>query len=135
VGVASLRALLGLHEIDTTSAPTTVRLRTSLEFRRRGRQLKVVMEAKGHRTTDVDPTLVTVVARAFDWFERLATARAASIAELAEADGFDAAYVSHVLPLAFLSPERVGAILVGQQPPEMTADRLIWKESIPALWV
>ena len=83
----------------------------------------------------IDTTLVTVVARAFDWFERLSTGAAKSVNDIAEADGFDAGYISHVLPLAFMSPIEIEAILAGKQPADLTADRLIWRTEIPLVWL
>ena len=56
---------------------------------------------------------------------------AKSIAEPATLEGFDAAYVSHVLPLAFMAPDRVQEILAGRQPAELTGDRLLWHMDLP----
>jgi len=111
------------------------RIDVPLTFRRRGRQMKITMGGRSASpATTVDSTLVTVVARAFDWFERLSTGAAKSVNDIAEADGFDAGYVSHVLPLAFMPPTEIEAILVGKQPADLTADRLIWREEIAVQW-
>lgn len=82
----------------------------------------------------VDPTLATAIARAFDWFERLSQGRARSIDEVAATDGFDPAYVSHVMNLAFHSPKETTRILEGKQRPELTGRQLIWSETVPLLW-
>ena len=126
-----LRPMIGLTELDPTVGH--LRIDVPLSFRRRGRQIKITMGGATVAAT-VDSTLVTVVARAFDWFERLSTGQARSINELAVADGFDAGYVSHLLPLAFLAPKEIETILTGNQPVELTADRLIWREEIPVRW-
>jgi site-specific DNA recombinase len=43
-------------------------------------------------------------------------------------------YVSSLLPLAFLAPDIVDAIAAGQQPPELTAHRLIRTVHLPIAW-
>ena len=133
LNTAGLRQALG---VPAASPPIDdTRIDVPLTFRRRGRQMKITMGGQSASpATTVDSTLETVVARAFDWFERLSTGAAKSVNDIAEADGFDAGYVSHVLPLAFMPPTEVEAILAGKQPAELTADRLIWREEIPVLW-
>jgi hypothetical protein len=97
--------------------------------------MKITMGGKSVGTAaTIDSTLVTVVARAFDWFERLTTGAAKSVTDIAEADGFDAGYVSHVLPLAFMAPTEIEDILAGKQPADLTADRLIWRQEISIHW-
>ena len=131
---AGLRQALGVPAANPPIDDT--RIDVPLTFRRRGRQMKITMGGKsaGPATT-VDSTLVTVVARAFDWFERLSTGAAKSVNDIAEADGFDAGYVSHVLPLAFMPPTEIEDILAGKQPADLTADRLIWRTEIPLVWL
>jgi len=135
VDAPELRHLLGVTcPNETDPAIPEIVVDAAMSFRKRGRQLKLAMGGAQSAATNVDPTLVTVVARAHDWFDRLARGSAKSIAELAAADGFDAGYVSHVLPLAFLAPDRAEEILAGKQPVELTADRLIWHTEIPTRW-
>ncbi|RYE08098.1 MAG: hypothetical protein EOP22_14940 [Hyphomicrobiales bacterium] len=77
---------------------------------------------------------MTAIARAFDWFERLSTGRASSIDAIAAEDGFDAGYVSHILPLAFHSPKMVMGIFTGNQPADLTGRRLIWTTEVALRW-
>ena len=133
LNTSGLRQTLGLPATDLPVTDSLVD--APLTFRRRGRQMKITMGGKtASSASTVDSTLVTVVARAFDWFERLSTGAAKSVTDIAEADGFDAGYVSHVLPLAFMAPAEIEDILAGRQPADLTADRLIWREEIPMLW-
>ncbi len=133
LNTARLRELLGLPAATPTINDS--RIDVPLTFRRRGRQMKITMGGKtASSASTVDSTLVIVVARAFDWFERLSTGAAKSVNAIAEADGFDAGYVSHVLPLAFMAPTEIEDILADKQPADLTADRLIWREQIPISW-
>ena len=43
-------------------------------------------------------------------------------------------YISHLIPLAFLSPEIVGSILAGAQPTDLTAETLTKRIEIPLAW-
>jgi hypothetical protein len=131
-----LRSTLGLPSAEDGSTERLVRhVNVPLMFRKRGSQLKLAMNATGGDVAQqVDKTLVTAVARAFDWFDRLASGRARSIDDIAAADGFDAAFVSHIIPLAHIAPARVEGILTGTQPPELTADLLIRHADIPSRW-
>jgi site-specific DNA recombinase len=58
----------------------------------------------------------------------------ASIAELAEREGVDDRYVSCVLPLAFLSPEIVEAVVKGTQPADLTATKLVRRIDLALDW-
>ena len=133
LNTAGLRQALG---VPASNPPIDdPRIEVPLTFRRRGRQMKITMGGRsaGPAST-VDSTLVTVVARAFDWFERLSTGAAKSVNDIAESDGFDAGYVSHVLPLAFMAPTEIENILAGRQRADLTADGLIWREDISLRW-
>ncbi|MEO6014734.1 MAG: recombinase family protein [Devosia sp.] len=122
-------------EGESSSPTQATRVDIPLTFRRRGRQLKLSVDAVGGGAVrSVDATLVTAVARAFDWFDRLASGQARSIDEIAASDGFDAAYVSHLLSLAFIAPTSVASILVGSQRLDLTADRLVRTDGVPNLW-
>ncbi|MEQ1899537.1 MAG: recombinase family protein [Devosia sp.] len=110
-------------------------LTVPVTFRRRGKQLKLSINGSEVGVKpNVDKTLLTAAARAFDWFDRLATEEAASSAELAAEDGFDAAYVGQVLKLAFLSPIEMQQIVEGRHPIGVTADELTWSHEVPLQW-
>jgi len=132
----TLRRVLGLEptERNEQGNPGTT-IHVPLTYRRRGRQVALAIGSKAtNAETRIDTTLVTAVARAFDWFERLSTGEARSIGELAQSDGFDAAYVSHVLRLAFLAPEVVQQIVAGKHGAGLTADQVIWHSDISPIW-
>jgi hypothetical protein len=107
-----------------------------IRLRRRGVETKLVLAGgeRPARTARVDPALAKAILRAHDWFERLATGRARSFAEIAHDEDVTGRYVAHVLPLAFLAPEVVSSILAGKQPVDLTANRLIKQIDLPPGW-
>jgi len=58
----------------------------------------------------------------------------ASGRKLARRDGIDPGDVSRILPLAFLAPDIVEAILGGRQPIDLTATRLKRIPNLPLEW-
>jgi hypothetical protein len=63
-----------------------------------------------------DETLIRALARAHRWKRMLENGRCRSIAEIAEAEKIDRAYVSRLLDLTLLAPDIQEAILKGRQP-------------------
>jgi site-specific DNA recombinase len=104
-----------------------------LIYRRRGVQMKLMIPGS-QRSTPPDQPLITAIVRAHDWADRLMTGECQTMAEIAQQDGLSFQYVSQVMPLAFLAPGIVERILVGDHPPGLTADGLIWREELALDW-
>ena len=68
---------------------------------------------------------MALLARATDWFERLTSGQANSVAQIAQAEDVTTAYVTRVTHLALLAPDIVQSIVRGDHPPALTAERLI----------
>jgi hypothetical protein len=60
--------------------------------------------------------------------------RACDTLEIAKPEGLPDSYVRRLIPLAFLAPSLVEAICAGRQPPELTAERLTRRTSLPIDW-
>lgn len=58
-----------------------------------------------------DSTLIKALARAFRWKQMLESGEFSTVAELAEHEGIVSSYMTRLLRLTLLSPERVEAIL------------------------
>jgi site-specific DNA recombinase len=54
------------------------------------------------------------------------------MSEIAKGEGVHRSYVGQVLPLAFLAPDIVEAIICGQQPTELKVEQLL--TSLPLDW-
>jgi site-specific DNA recombinase len=78
--------------------------------------------------------LVETIAQAFNWVARLTSGKGITTAELARQDGIDDGEISRVLPLAFLAPDIVEAIVQGRQPITLTATYLKRLKPLPTSW-
>lgn len=106
-------------------------VRAPLNIRRRGQQMKLTVSGTESKQ-EVNGSITSVIARACDWADRVT--QGSSPIEIAEQDRVTAAYVSHVLHLAYLAPSVVETILAGRQAVELTADELIWRTKLPLRW-
>ena len=103
-------------------------------IRHRGVEMRLVLEGASTETAKPDPALIKAVARAHRWFDDLLSGRAESLGDIARAAGVSDRYVSHLMPLAFLAPEIVEAILAGNQPVDFTAETLTKRTDLPLDW-
>jgi hypothetical protein len=77
---------------------------------------------------------VKAIVRGRQWFEDLASGRAGSVAEIAEAEAVGDRYVGRLIPLAFLAPDIVARILSGTQPVDLTTENLTKRINLPLAW-
>ncbi len=96
-----------------------------MTVKRRGVEMRLVIDGHGPASPKADPILLKAIARARGWFDDLVTGRALSLAAIAAREGITDRYVSHLLPLAFLAPDIVEAISVGRQPVGLTVEALV----------
>lgn len=136
LGPGSLRLILSLCSLIHASligeACVLVR-ELPLRVKRRGVELKLVIDGPGPKPTMPDPVLLKEIRRAYRCFDALVAGRVGSI-ELAAVEGVSDRYVSSLLPLAFLAPDIVEAIAAGKQPADLTAHRLIRNPGLPIEW-
>ena len=105
-----------------------------LRIKRRGVEMRLVIEGLSAVPRNADPVLLKEIRRAHRCFEALVSGQVRSVAELATIEGISDRYVSSLLPLAFLAPDIVDAIAAGRQPTDLTAHRLIRTEELPIAW-
>jgi len=104
-----------------------------MQIRRRGVELRLLINGGAIASGQTDRALLRAVARAHCWFDDLVNGR--SMVEIARRDGVGKQYVSRLIRLAFLAPEMVERIVVGRQPPELTAQTLrTGRFDIPVDW-
>ena len=78
----------------------------------------------------VNLSMVRAIARAHKWDEQLRSGK--SMTEIAKAESVHRSYVGQVLPLAFLAPDVVEAIIDGRQPHDLKVEQLL--KSLPVDW-
>jgi site-specific DNA recombinase len=109
--------------IDTRdSASLTMTRFIKMEMKRRGVEIRLVIEGEAARAQRPDPALLKAIARGHQWFKELASGRAASVREIAKREGVYYSYVKRLIPLALLAPEIVQSICDGSQPATLTAE-------------
>lgn len=102
-------------------------------FRQRGVESKIILQASTPPLAS-DENLIALVGRTRQWFDWIVKGEVATIREIAQKEGVDEGDVSRFMPLAFLAPDIVDAILAGRQPLELTAERLKRLQFLPHSW-
>ena len=82
----------------------------------------------------VDPTLLKTIVNAHKWFNDLISGKVRNMGEIAAREGKDKSYISRVMSLAFLAPDITESIIAGQQPADLSAEKLIRRIQLPLEW-
>ena len=106
----------------------------SVRLKRCGMAMWLIVRPQRSEAQPVDKKLVTVISKGQDWFKRLAAGKAESPKDIAEQERCTAPYVIRLIWLAFLAPDIVEKIGRGQQPPDLTATRLLEMAPLPVGW-
>ncbi len=119
--------------MPTVQAEGTVSLTAPIQLRRRGVEAKLVI-GNAPAAAAPDGTLIAAIVDAHRWLGQLASGDVGSIDQIAVRDKVDPSDVGRLLPLAFLAPDLVEAILAGTQPVDLTAQRLKRVGALPLDW-
>jgi DNA invertase Pin-like site-specific DNA recombinase len=106
-----------------------------VQLKRSGLAVRVIVEPTqmGIRR-EANARLVNLLSRAYDWFGRITSGRAASAQEVAAQEQITRTYVARVIGLTFLAPDIVRAILEGRNPASLTPNSLMHHVPLPADW-
>ncbi len=132
--------LLGHHDeskpgatASAESAGLLLTLTVPARLRRAGKEMRIVLEdASGF--TAPDPSLLRLLIRANAIRDRLLADRSLTLEEIAKEEKMVASYATRLFRLTLLAPNIVGAILNGNQPPELTARKLMDDTRLPLDW-
>jgi len=119
---------------DANATELTITRIFPMQIRRRGFEMRLVIEGSHAPAPLADPALMKAIARGRQWADDLLAGRVESVAMLAKREGVLPNYVRRLTRLAFLAPRIVEAIATGQQPPELTAKALTERIELPLLW-
>jgi len=104
-----------------------------IAIRRRGVESKIILQgALGPLLPDGG--LIELVSDTYQWVERIAKGKITTVRDIARQEKVDEGDVSRFLPLAFLAPDIVEAILAGRQPVELTPEKLKRLRNLPKSW-
>ena len=109
------------------------RINVPLTLRKRGVETKLRL-ASSNAASSFDPALVALIARAHCYLRKLTKKPGRTLTDVAAECGTEPSEVSRILPLAFLAPAIVEAVLAGQQPISLTTQRLLRVRDLPACW-
>ena len=120
---------------DDGSSHLSIARQFPMRLRRRGVELRLVVDGDRGLSRKTDRALLSAVARAHCWFGDLVSARCGSMTEIARRERVGKQYVSRLIRLAFLAPAIVEQIAEGRQPPELTAQALLTgRLNLPVVW-
>jgi site-specific DNA recombinase len=105
-----------------------------MQIRRRGFEMRLVLQGTRVPAQEADPALMKAIARGCQWSDDLLAGRVASFAAIAEREEIQPNYVRRLIRLAFLAPRIVEAVATGHQPPELTTKALTERIELPLLW-
>ncbi|MBF0561729.1 MAG: recombinase family protein [Alphaproteobacteria bacterium] len=132
--VLSLVPLLPTDTVVDHPEALLLSQRIPMQVRRRGVELRLAIETDSGIPHKADPALLKAVTRARGWLADLVNGTAPNIVALAAREGVTDRYIGHLLPLAFLAPSIVDAIVNGRQPVDVTAEALVKRIDLPLDW-
>lgn len=103
-----------------------------MQIQRRGNELRLAIQNAAD--SPADETMVRSIARAYVWAEEIMSGSVAAMTDIAIREKVSDSYVKKVMPLAFLAPDIVTAILAGRQPADLTNQKLIRQVEISLDW-
>ena len=145
----ALAALVDRVELTRSGFKLALRLPTSLEspsdtltlhqfvpltMKKRGVELRLVIQNEPPSSSKADLVLLKTIARAQRWFDQLLSGQTKSLAAIAAREGLNYRFVGKIIRMAFLAPEIVEAIAEGRQPPELSSELLTKRIRLPLDW-
>ena len=132
-GLRIILSLASLLPPDIHSnTPITISRDIPIQMKRRGVEMQLVIDGAG--PVRMDSTLIKALARAHAWYDDLISGREKSLVAIASREGSSKSYVRYVMKLVFLAPDVIEAIIAGQQPVDLTTDKLIKRTNLPLDW-
>ncbi len=131
VALGRLREALGFADLDEPQSHAIV---VPFRIAKRGIEQKLLIGTGSMAPGPRDGSLVKALARAHAWFEDIRLQRVQDVSELATRERLPRSYVQAHLPLAFLAPRIVVAILEGRQPADLTLKRLMYRTKLSIDW-
>src|SRR5208282_847242 len=105
-----------------------------LRLKRRGVEMRLVLEGEANQARERDPALLRALARGYRCLRELASGVAADACKIAKRESLDESYVRCLLPLALLAPAIVEAICSDRQPLALSTEELTRRTDLPLDW-
>jgi DNA invertase Pin-like site-specific DNA recombinase len=111
-----------------------LKIETTARLTRSGRVLRMIQSDNKLLRPTHDLTLIRLIVKARDWWQRLQQERGLTVSAIAEQEGVTHSYVTRILRLAFLSPPVLQAIISCRQPVWMDGGALSATGAIALDW-
>lgn len=110
----------------------TIRVVIPLAIRRRNGRPRVLPpeNVAARQTRAQDPHILKALGRAWAWRRKLESSEMATLGDIAKAERVTDRYVSRTMRLAYLSPDVLARLVVGDEPPSIS-----WKDLVKATYV
>jgi DNA invertase Pin-like site-specific DNA recombinase len=106
-------------------AEDAITLEADAQLKRCGGEVRLLLSDTEQNGPRPVPSLVRAVARANDWVDRILRGEIPNQRALAKETGFDERYISRIIPLAFLAPDIIEAIIEGRQTPNLSLEQFV----------
>ena len=123
--------LLG-NDMGALSDRDAITLSAPLLIRRRGSEVRLVLENGEPSEARPIPSLTRAVAWSRHWADQIVSGKLVTMEDLAKSAGVSKIYARRMLRCAALSPALTAQILDGRQPVELTFDKLT--RNLPLSW-
>ncbi len=127
-----LRSELLGNDNGGTSDHDTIKLSAPLLIKRRGSEVRLVLENGEPSEAKPIPSLTKAVAWSRHWADQIVSGKLVTMEDLAKSAGVSRIYARRMLRCAALSPALTAQILDGRQPVELTFDQLT--RTLPLSW-
>jgi site-specific DNA recombinase len=130
------QTVLGISEEDTQPSndpDEVVVIAATAQLKRCGGEVRLIVppDSPGVPPHSV-PSLIRAISRAHAWVDRILRGEIVHQRSIGKETGLDERYISRIIPLAFLAPDLIEAILEGRQPAHLSLDTCLG--NIPDDW-
>ena len=110
-------------------------LSVPVRLRRSGREISMLIDgADPFTAAKPDARLIKLLIKAHRFNGALLANASLPFAALAKQEGVSRSYFTRVVRLSYLAPDITQAILDGNQPPNLSADKLLAHSRLPLAW-
>jgi site-specific DNA recombinase len=118
--------------VDACQQPSLT-LSVPMGLRRIGKEMRIIVDNAGSPRSP-DSSLVRVLVRGHAIRTRLLGDKSLTLDEIAKSEGMTPSYATRLFRLTLLAPDILSAILNGEQPPDLTARKLMDDTRLPLDW-
>ena len=112
---------------------TLIRLSIPARLKRTGKEMKFIVDGVAN-SAPADTTLIRLLVRGRKIGKRMFEPGCPPLEDIAREERITSSYATRLVRLTFLAPDIVAAILAGQQPAGLTANKLMADTRLPLDW-